>query len=500
MAAWPTWLKGLVAVTAVLVVIGGGFGVAAIAATDPAAEASAEPAASPTPEPPLTASASPSEIPTAAPSASSEPSPTPQPTSSQVEDEPTELDTSGDPFLALSRTESVECTAGGDGSYTDIASPYLRGASNHAGDADHIRIAGDLGRIPAYEVLDVAWSPDSSTAAVVTRQRETKVWLVEPDGTAVHVSEGLAVEELSPVRWAPDGSGMLFVAVTDGGDHALQWVDTGEGTAFEIARGNRAAGYDIAPNGDIYVAWATGRHRMAAEPASLMRIDSPNGAESFVAGAAFPSVSPDGATLAVFGDADRDGAVGATLIDLETGTLTPVGPDVPYDGYLTSYFDRHTASWSPDGSRVAGVTGIEANRKHTQVVLAAANGDVLAVEGVTALYRPAWTANSAAVAATDGFTSAAIDRDGRVTRTVPPAARGPIAAEGSTFVWRAALCGESVERSLSFSADLASVGAVPTAAGWVDAGLPHTAPDGSATLRALAHVDGSGTALYLTRP
>ncbi|WP_156156120.1 PD40 domain-containing protein [Demequina maris] len=228
------------------------------------------------------------------------------------------------------------------------------------------------------------WAPDSQHAAVMG----TRIKVLDREGRKAIISNGLRVENLSPLRWSPDGSTLLFVAYSTDGDHVLYRYDVDTRELSEVTRAWRINGYDVSPTtGEIAVGLTnggSGGYRMVADDPDLVIVDPVTLVPRVVmGGAGWPAYSPDGRSIAAF-----DG-IGMVLLRDDELIATARRDDVAFDDYLLSYWDRMTPSWSPDGAYVAGLVSRGGTVAVVRVLTA--DGELAETWRTPVLYRMTWT-------------------------------------------------------------------------------------------------------------
>ncbi|WP_143338325.1 hypothetical protein [Demequina sp. NBRC 110054] len=447
----------------------------------------------------------------ASPSASAAPSPsaTPESDPARTLDAPEQVDV----FADVELSSLAKCTypSTDDDTLADINFNVSadRGDSTPGEGTDEISWVSDLKKVKPSELDSLEWAPDGQHAVAMLQRNGAQVWLIDADGSATNISKDYSPETLSPVRWSHEGDQLAYVSKNDDGDHDLVVYDLRDGSSTVVATANRINGYDFEPGG-LAIAYGgtftSSRYRMVwSYYTNVYLVDLVDGTEeSVLSHVGFPSFAPDGSGLVVFGDADRDGLQGATLIKRASGYegaytagWVNVGPEAEYSGFLLSAWDRHTAVWSPDGDHFAIVTVGGDHRNDTAVVIADASGTVIARSDADTTRRPVWTADSTTLGFGSGSSVYAIAvESGDASKVRIDGLSGSVKVAGNRFIVRAAACDTTDVQSLVVSKDLTAAAPLSLDGDWFDAGVPYASPDGK-ILRLLIAPGSSGTGLYL---
>jgi|GEM_PF-1383309 len=352
---------------------------------------------------------------------------------------------------------------------------------------------------------EISWSPTGDYAALLA----DGVWIFDASrGIATKVSYGSNPEPQSdyPISWAADGSRFAFAVGTMANSRSVVVVDVPSGNTHWLREPAGVLGFDLSPDGKE-LAYGTNPAGHVLPGAQVIRIDVVTGSvRGHIDGATSPTYSPDGTSLAVFGDLDLDGDMASYVVNLSTGVSTALSDGGSVYKYWNDYL---TPVWSPDGSSVAGVTGTSSG---IRLAVANSSGSNVKVftEQPTPSARPVWSLNSKTVVAAGpgGYVSvtgtAAVVRD---VRGEPDSLR----ASGSGFVLTAWPCAQwpptqnselsnpiATFQSVATDSSLADADLLLPPAGWLDLGVPVESPDGDYTLRVLAG-PYSTAGLYLSQ-
>jgi Tol biopolymer transport system component len=247
---------------------------------------------------------------------------------------------------------------------------------------------------PSGQSVSPTWSRDGLLLAYWHRPDATSAWalaVVGPDGSDAGVvardvrlrEREEAFNQPSNIAWSPDSRLIAFAADTDGGqaifiatigregatritDPALQaidpaWRPDGRSIAFQSVATETV--HVVAPDGSA-------EHELNPLPHTLLWLDwAPDG--STVATAAYVPVDPDSGQTDVF------------TISADGQTVVNVSRD-PSDDY--------SATWSPDGGRLAwGRVPFEASARANIVVARLETQTVLEIRVDADLAPPAWS-------------------------------------------------------------------------------------------------------------
>lgn len=192
-----------------------------------------------------------------------------------------------------------------------------------------------------------ALAPDEQWLAFVdSRDGQSDIWRLELRTGAVTRVTADAARDRNPV-WHPDGQRLIYNSVRDGRRQLYQ-IDVAGGAPLPLAASDHDSSVaDVAPDGGKILCYSQ------RDESDLFAVTVATGAERQLTGALgvefWPSVAPDGATLAfqtIPGERlDWDPRQGA----LFTRSLTAPAAEAPRR--LTA--DGFAAQWAPDGARVA---------------------------------------------------------------------------------------------------------------------------------------------------
>jgi dipeptidyl aminopeptidase/acylaminoacyl peptidase len=286
------------------------------------------------------------------------------------------------------------------------------------------------------DVHDPQRSPDGKWVAYAVSSVDTArdrnssdIWMASWDGARQMQLTNTPESESSP-RWSPDGKWLSFLSSREGGDGAQLWI-------FDRLGGEAARVSDVAGGIDDY-AWSPDSRRLVfvisdpdsakaksntKKPVVIDRLhfkSDPGGyvlashdhlalfdlethkLEPLTSGAydeTDPAWSPDGARIAfvskrVAGDADRSENDDIFVMDAKPGA--EIRRLTTYDGE-----DDGRIAWSPDGQRIAYLTGIAmADHSHRMWKLAVIPSDGGSATVLTAaldrqVIEPAWSRDGA---------------------------------------------------------------------------------------------------------
>jgi len=214
--------------------------------------------------------------------------------------------------------------------------------------------------------------------------------------------------------WAPDGRSIAFISNRDGvPDRAINfevYVAGIDGTPERRLTVNDAFDADLAwsPDGRtiLFKSYQDGNDEVyALEVASGAARNLTNAPASSEGGAVF---SPDGRTILFASDRDSAGAAHLFLMDADGSNVRPLAGR-PGPG--------HSAQWSPDGRRIAFVSGRDGR---AQVYLANADGSAVRrlTDATVEVGYPRWSPDGSRIAytagsfATDRWSVMVMDADG----------------------------------------------------------------------------------------
>ena len=209
-----------------------------------------------------------------------------------------------------------------------------------------------------------SWSPDGGTIAFTRGPnglrysgqddlRRIGVFTMSVNGGALHrLGRG------DGPQWSPDGQKVAFVDIADAKPRGEVEVRTGHVMVASPAksRGQRIAEGTTptwSPDGKrlAYMRYTFARSRRGSIASwKLQLVDSAGGGEkTLLQGSAeniyfHPAWSPDGRTIAVDGEGNEGS--GLTLIDVNTGSVQPLGDELYSDDF----------EWSPDGEWIAAAS------------------------------------------------------------------------------------------------------------------------------------------------
>ncbi|WP_062525001.1 TolB family protein [Demequina rhizosphaerae] len=437
-------------------------------------------------------SPTPSPSPSVSPSASVGPEPSP---SAEVADGAAEPADEAEPEVDFSTVTilngSSRCQARAQDTEDMATRTKVKahgGSTPAASDATHTLVGPSAAK--NNNVDEIFWAPDSAHVALTGWK--FGVVIVDTSGRKVKVTrDGQPYESLSPVRWAPDGSALLFVGKVDG-RHVLYSADPETGESTELLRANRINGYDISPaTGELAVGLSDtdAVDRMSAEGTRLVVVDLASGTRTDLGSGGWPAWSPDGATIAAFD------STGSILVDRASEARTRITQGDPYDGYLLGYWDVLTPAWSQDGAYVAAV-GVSPESDHwTTVVVADADGTVVMDRVANVLYRMTWTDGGQVLAGGHGhYGTRVLDP---VTRTTVERRSWTAVVAGDGIALRSPLCGQVEFGSVIADPTFETARGVDVGDGWLDAALPIVSPDGTLAIQMLAGPGSGAQALYL---
>ena len=221
-----------------------------------------------------------------------------------------------------------------------------------------VEIMGDetrsLASHTAYDMNPV-WSPDGSHIAFVSRRAQdsqSRIYVMTADGgdvKAITTSTGIVDD---PPAWSPDGEWLAFFGSDPDpelGPHSVYAVRADGSDQVRLGRSNIKPSWS--PDGDsiIFVGYRPGdRYNPEEQPGiytvrpdgtHLQRMDDADFAPINLKKLKYISFSPDGSKLLLSG-----GRIGTSGFVYTSGSDSPIwGPG--------------SASWSPDGARIAIVGG-----------------------------------------------------------------------------------------------------------------------------------------------
>jgi Tol biopolymer transport system component len=108
--------------------------------------------------------------------------------------------------------------------------------SVEAGGGDHSLLASQVGDVSGGETgSGIRWSPDGSRIAVLAQAEENRLYLMNADGSDLHlVTEGVVIEHTlgSPgLVWSPDGTRIAYATFTGDRERLQIWNGSPDGSA-----------------------------------------------------------------------------------------------------------------------------------------------------------------------------------------------------------------------------------------------------------------------------
>ncbi|AGL19941.1 S9 family peptidase [Actinoplanes sp. N902-109] len=196
----------------------------------------------------------------------------------------------------------------------------------------------DTGEEP---VVSVHWSHGGGWLACVIAPGgapRTEVWLVRPDGSALHQVAGFGADSAENVRWLP---GRPLLAVTENLTTTLL-IDAAEGTRSVICTGELVSLFDVSPDRSRALLRLGSRGNRY-----IVVRDLATGADEYVTSGEQACFDPDGHIWA------RSDA-GERPVLLHGSTVAAAAPDAEVEAFaLTADGSRAAVLWNVDGGRSA---------------------------------------------------------------------------------------------------------------------------------------------------
>ncbi|MFI7599283.1 S9 family peptidase [Actinoplanes sp. NPDC049681] len=205
----------------------------------------------------------------------------------------------------------------------------------------------DTGEEP---VASVHWSTGGGWLACVIAPGgapRTEVWLVRPDGSALHQVAGFGADSAENVRWLP---GRPLLAVTENLTTAAL-VDAERGTRETVAEGDLISLFDVSPD--------RGRALLRRGPRGgrFVVVRDPDGVEEYVTSGEQACFAPDGSIYA-------RGDAGERPVLLRAGAGSAEVLAASEDGEVEAF------ALTSDGSKVAVLWNVDGGRSELTVLSA----------------------------------------------------------------------------------------------------------------------------------